>query len=59
MVQRSACTLETPSPRLYVVWIEWPIGAMPVLDSYYCRQNDSRSSIAQVNAVGLALNLYF
>jgi uncharacterized protein DUF2490 len=43
----------------YFVGIEWPIGATTVLDSYYCRQNDSRSSIAHVNAVGLALNLYF
>jgi hypothetical protein len=43
----------------YFFGVEWPIGAMPVLDSYYCRQNDSQSSVAHVNAVGLALNLYF
>jgi hypothetical protein len=43
----------------YFFGIEWPIGKTPVLDSYYCRQNDSRSSVAHVNAVGLALNLYF
>jgi hypothetical protein len=43
----------------YFVGIEWPIGAASILDSYYCRQDDSRSSIAHVNAVGLALNLYF
>jgi hypothetical protein len=43
----------------YFVGIEWPIGTMSVLDSYYCRQDDSRSSVAHVNAVGLALNLYF
>jgi len=28
-------------------------------DTYYCRQNDSRSSIAHVDAFGLALNLFF
>jgi hypothetical protein len=43
----------------YYVGIEWPIGATSILDSYYCRQDDSRSSIAHVNAVGLAFNLYF
>ena len=43
----------------YIVGIEWPIGATSVLDSYYCRQDDSRSSVAHVNAVGLALSLYF
>jgi len=43
----------------YFVGIEWPIGGSSVLDSYYCRQDDSRASVAHVNAVGLALNLYF
>jgi hypothetical protein len=45
--------------KRYFVGIEWPIGRTSVLDSYYYRQDDSRSSIAHVNAVGLALNLYF
>jgi len=43
----------------YFVGIEWPIGATSILDGYYCRQNDSRSSIAHVNAFGLAFNLFF
>ena len=43
----------------YFAGIEWPIGKTPVLDTYYCRQNDSRSSIAHVNAFGLAFNLFF
>ena len=43
----------------YFAGIEWPIGKTPILDTYYCRQNDSRSSIAHVNAFGLALNLFF
>ena len=47
------------SRQRYFVGIEWPIGRRAVLDSYYCRQDDSRSSVAHVNAVGLALNLYF
>jgi hypothetical protein len=43
----------------YFAGIEWPIGASAILDSYYCRQDDSRSSVTHVNAFGLALNLYF
>jgi len=43
----------------YFVGVEWPIGTTPVLDTYYCRQDDSRSGVAHVDAVGLALNLYF
>ena len=43
----------------YFVGVEWPLGPTSILDSYYCRQNDSRSSVAHVNASGLALNLYF
>jgi hypothetical protein len=30
-----------------------------VLDTSYCRQEDSRSSVARVNAAVLALDLYF
>ncbi len=43
----------------YLFGIEWPIGKRPVLDTCYWRQNDSRSSVAHVDAVGLALNLFF
>jgi hypothetical protein len=47
------------SRQRYFLGIEWPIGRTPVLDTYYCRQNDSRSSVAHVDAVGVALALYF
>ena len=43
----------------YFVGIEWPLVRRSILDTYYCRQNDSRSSIAHVDAFGLALNLFF
>lgn len=43
----------------YFVGVEWPAGGRSILDTYYCRQDDSRSSIAHVNAFGLALNLFF
>jgi hypothetical protein len=43
----------------YFAGIEWPIGKTAVLDSYYVRQDDSRSSPAHVNALGLAFNLFF
>ncbi len=43
----------------YFAGIEWPIGKTSVLDSYFVRQHDARSSPAHVNAFGLALNLFF
>ena len=43
----------------YDFGIDWPVGKRPVLDTYYCRQNDSRSGVAHVDAVGLALQLFF
>jgi Protein of unknown function (DUF2490) len=47
------------SRQRYFAGIEWPLGKMPILDTYYCRQNDSHSSVAHVNAFGLAINLFF
>ena len=43
----------------YFAGVEWPIGRTPILDTYYARTNDSQSSVAHVNAFGLALNLFF
>ena len=43
----------------YFVGVEWPTGKKSILDSYYVRQNDSRSSPAHLNAFGLAVNLFF
>lgn len=43
----------------YFAGVEWPLFGAAILDTYYCRQNDSRASVAHVNALGLALNLYF
>lgn len=43
----------------YFAGIEWPMGGKSILDTYYSRQNDSRSSVAHVNAFGLALSLFF
>lgn len=43
----------------YFAGIEWPLGGGGILDTYYCRQNDSHSSVAHVNAFGLALNVFF
>ncbi len=43
----------------YFGGIEWPVGGKSILDTYYCRQDDSRSSVGHVNAFGLALNLFF
>jgi hypothetical protein len=45
--------------KRYFGGIEWPLPGKTVLDTYYCRQDDSRSSVAHVDAVGLALALYF
>ena len=47
------------SRQRYSFGVEWPIGKTPILDTYYSRQNDSRSSIAHVNAVGVVLTLFF
>lgn len=43
----------------YFAGLEWPIGKRSVLDTYYVRQDDSRSSPAHVNAFGVALNLFY
>lgn len=43
----------------YFAGVEWPLGKKTVLDTYYVRQNDSRSSPAHVNALGVALNLFY
>jgi hypothetical protein len=43
----------------YYAGLEWPLGRTSVLDTYYCRQDDSQPSPAHVNALGLALNVYF
>ena len=56
----STTAATTPGPRRrYFAGIEWPIGKTPILDTYYARTNDSRSSVAHVNAFGLAFNLFF
>ena len=43
----------------YYAGVDWPIFTKGVLDTYYCRQNDSRSSIAHVNALGVTLSWHF
>lgn len=43
----------------YHAGVEWSLAKSAVLDTSYCRQNDSRASVAHVDAVGLALSLYF
>lgn len=45
--------------KRYFAGVEWPLGRTPILDTYYCRQDDPHSSPEHVNAVGLALNLFF
>jgi len=46
------------SRKRYFAGVEWPLGRTSVLDTYYCRQDDSHPSPAHVNAIGLALNLF-
>ena len=43
----------------YSAGVEVPAGQHLVLETYYLRQNDSRSSTPHVNAVGLTFHLYF
>jgi hypothetical protein len=43
----------------YYAGVDWHIFTKTVLDTYYCRQNDSRSSIEHVNAFGVTLKMYF
>ncbi len=43
----------------YYAGIDWPVFSQGILDTYYCRQNDSRSSVAHVNALGVTLRVYF
>lgn len=45
--------------QLYYVGVDWPVHRKAVLDTYYARQNDSVSSPAHVNALGLTLRLFF
>ncbi len=45
--------------QLYYAGVDWPVFKKAVLDTYYARQNDSRSSIEHVNAFGATLSLYF
>lgn len=45
--------------QLYYAGTDWPIFKKAILDVYYCRQNDSESSTAHVNAIGATLKLYF
>jgi len=47
------------SRKRYSAGVEWLVGHTAVLDTYYCRQDDSHSSPEHVNAFGLALNLFF
>jgi len=39
--------------------VQAPAGTHLVLETYYLRQNDSRSNPPHVNAFGLTINLYF
>lgn len=43
----------------YYVGADWHVFKKSVLDTYYCRQNDSHSSTEHVNAFGLTLRLFF
>jgi hypothetical protein len=43
----------------YSVGVQAPAGTHLVLETYYLRQNDSRSSPPHVNAFGLTISLYF
>jgi hypothetical protein len=45
--------------QLYYVGVDWPIHRKAVLDTYYARQNDSRSKVAHENIAGLTLRLFF
>jgi len=50
---------ESWTRKRYYAGVEWPLGRSSVVDTYYCRQDDSQPSSADVNAFGLALNLFF
>jgi hypothetical protein len=43
----------------FAVGLQAPLHPRAMLDTYYMRQNDRRSQPAHVNAVGLALNVFF
>lgn len=43
----------------YSAGVQIPAGQHLVLETYYLRQNDNRSTTPHVNAVGLTFNLYF
>jgi hypothetical protein len=43
----------------YYAGVDWPVHNKAVVDTYYCRQNDSRASVAHENAWGVTLQVYF
>lgn len=43
----------------YIVGAEWELNRRVVVEGYYVRQRDNRSSTRFLNAVGLSLQLYF
>ena len=43
----------------YAFGVYVPIGPHVVIETYYLRQNDSRSRTLRIKALGLTLNLYF
>jgi hypothetical protein len=43
----------------YAIGVQVPSGAHVVIEPYFLRLNDSRSTPRHVNAFGLTLNLYF
>jgi hypothetical protein len=47
------------SRNRFAVGVQAPFHPRVLLDIYYMRQNDTRSQPAHVNALGLALNLFF
>jgi hypothetical protein len=50
---------ETWSRDRFALGVQAPLHPRVLLDTYYMRQNDWRSQPAHVNALGLALNLFF
>jgi len=43
----------------YTAGIEWTLSGGAILDTYYQRQNDSRSTPSAVNAVGLSVTFFY
>ena len=42
----------------YYGGVDWPVGSKAIVDTYYCRQNNTHSH-EDVNAFGLTVRLYF